>query len=368
MPGSPTPSTSRTVCSLPNRKHALALAGTLLTAGCLGSQSVPLAPNSTSPAVGYDAKTRGLIFVANTYAGTTGEVDVLTQHDGKQVETITNGLYYPIGLGVDSAQNLYVANGGPHGTAGFVTEYAPPYTGAPTRTYTQGLQSNFANAVAVGTDGSVYVSEYSAGIVVVYPPNSTTPSAQLTFDDYPGIMGPQESGSPEGLALDASNDLYVALNFPGNASEVIKVKHGAQKGRFAVGMAGSAGGVTFDGAGDLLLERQQTYNVHDKQHMIPPAVLVFPAGHPNPSRKIDDHFAGAYALAFDRAQRRLFLTGSIIKEGIDRWRFGTARPGAIKERSAMYCISYPSAKPVYAITFPAGSWILGIAVTPPAPK
>lgn len=364
------------------RYIAALAAATLLSSACTGMLNSPVTPlrapvgsaksSWISPIFGGQAKRHGLVFVANTFANGTGEVDIFPQRRGNQIGTVTNALYYPIGLGVDSSQNLYVANGGPSGDQGFVTEYAPPYTGAPIATYTQDLQYGPATAVAIGVDGSVYVSESSAGIVVEYPPHSLKPYAELKFDDYPGILGPA-SGQPEGLALDANNDLYVAVNFGGVGlqvvTEVIKLKPGALKGRVDVSFAQSSGGATFDDAGNLLVERQRTYGVHGslKRRMIPPAIFVFPRGRHNPSRRIDDHFANASALAFDRSEKRLYVSGSVI---ILRGAASpeNAGPATLKERSAVYCVAYPSGKLLYTITYPAGTWILGVAATPPAPK
>lgn len=352
-------------CNVRRYVVTVALLSVALGAGCAGTQNVSTAL-PTSAAVVNEAKSRGLLFVANTYANGTGEVDVFPLHPGEQLETITNGLYYPVGVGVDSAQNLYVANGGLSGDQGFVTEYAPPYTGAPIATYSQGL-SSAATAVAIGTDGSVYVSEYSAGTVVEYPPHSTKPSAELTFHDYPGILGPGGPGFPEGLALDARNRLYVAANFPGSTAGVVRFSPGASKGHLDVSLPGSSGGVTFDAAGNLLVVRQASYHVHArlKRYKIAPAIYVFAPGKQISARRIDDHFAQAFALAFDHDQTRLYVSGSVIKLGP---RSLEVAPEALKAESDVYCVSYPSAKLLYKISYPAGTFILGVAVTPPAPK
>jgi hypothetical protein len=353
-------------CKVRRYTVTVALLSVTLGAGCAGSQNVSTTL-PTSAAIINEAKSRGLLFVANTYANYTGEVDVFPLRPGKQIETITNGLYYPVGVGVDSAQNLYVANAGLSSDQGFVTEYAPPYTGAPIATYSQGL-SSAATGVAIGTDGSVYVSEYSGGTVVEYAPKSTKPSAELTFNDYPGILGPGGSGSPEGLALDARNRLYVAVNFPASSAAAVRFDPGATKGHLDVSLPGPgfSGGVTFDATGNLLAIRQGS-NVHArlKRYRIPPTIYVFAPGKKIPSRRIDDHFAQAFALAFDHNQTRLYVSGSVIKVGPN---FLKVAPEALKIQSEVYCVSYPSGKLLYKISYPAGTLILGVAVTPPAPK
>jgi hypothetical protein len=363
------------------KKIAALSAAALLLGGCAGTTYGSGAPISLqpagavgrsriSPAVKDEAKAHGLLFVANL---SSNEVEIFPQRQGGSlIGTITNGIDEPVGLGVDGSQNLYVANAGEYGDEGFVTEYAPPYSGAPITTYSQGLQNSAATNVAIGADGSVYVSEYSAGIVVEYPPNSTIPSAQLTFEDYPGVLGPGESGKPEGLALNASNDLFVAINV-GSAAEVIKFKPGSQKGRVEASFGGSSGGVTFDNVDNLLAERQLMFqaHLHVKRHKIPPAIYVFPPGQKSPSRKIDPHLQDAFAMAFGGSGKRLYVSGSIITLGfpdVIGWGSGVVAPDALKAGGWVYCLSYPAGQLLYTISWPGNTWILGVAVTPPAPK
>jgi hypothetical protein len=354
------------------QKKLALLAAVFLVAGCAGGPT-GIGPSQQTRTVNDEAKTHGLLFVANL---SSNEVEIFSQRAGSNpIGTITNGIDEPVGLGVDQSQNLYVANAGQHGAQGFVTEYAPPYSGAPVATYSQGLQDSAATNVAIGADGSVYVSEYSAGVVVEYPPRSTKPSGELAFNNYPGILGPGQSGKPEGLALDATNNLYVAVDFDDfdGIAEVVKFKPGSKRGHVEASISGSSGGVAFDTAGNLLVEKQWTPQVHPrlKRHKLPPAIYVFPPRQRDPSRRIDPHFHDAFAMALDQSEKRLLVSGSVIILGasdVAGLGLDAAGPLTLKGGAWVYCISYPAGKVLRVISWPAGTWILGVAVTPPAPK
>ena len=79
---------------------------------------------------------------------------------------ITNGLFAPTGMAVDSAGNLYVCNNAGHSIPtpgkGFwtVTVYRPNGS-IPFRTYTAGVWSPVD--VAVATDGTAYIANFGSG-------------------------------------------------------------------------------------------------------------------------------------------------------------------------------------------------------------
>jgi sugar lactone lactonase YvrE len=88
-----------------------------------------------------------------------------------------------------------------------VTEYVPPYTGAPVATITSGLSG--PNALALDGAGNLFVSNETSNRVTIYaPPYTGTPT----------VVGTNSTlVAPFALALDGAGDLFVA-NF--NAANV----------------------------------------------------------------------------------------------------------------------------------------------------
>jgi hypothetical protein len=121
---------------------------------------------------------------------------------GQPIGAITSGLHFPLSSFVDASGNLFVANEG----ADNVLVFAPGST-SPSKTLS-GLTS--PSAVAVGSDGTVYVAEFSQNAVVEVDPGARSPSRKLSIV------------SPEGVALDANDNLYVSYNTTGGTGDVHK--------------------------------------------------------------------------------------------------------------------------------------------------
>jgi sugar lactone lactonase YvrE len=201
---------------------------------------------------------------------------------------ITNGIDTPNGIAVDRHGNLYVAN---HGNS-TVTVY-PRGSASPSITYSTGLQAPFN--VAVGNDGTVYVAcGYSPGFLVEYPPGRTRPSRTISMPNT----------GPSGIALDASNNLYIVYQ---NHSTFVGVyKYSSGSGSLSgtnLGLSlpeGYPQGLAFDRAGDLLIAVSRIYD--------PWVVYVYPPGSKTFSRSITaGHIGQPSWLALDRRGQRLFL-------------------------------------------------------------
>ena len=194
---------------------------------------------------------------------------------------ITSGLLAPNGLFVDSTGKLYVCNFG----GGTVTVYRRGSI-TPLRTLTE---AGSAIDVVVGLDGTVYVSNWdsgSAGTLLEYPKGQTTPSVTININ-----------GASEGLALDSSNNLYVAYN--DNSSfdgEVLKFAPGGTVGTNLGIHVGYVGGATMDSQNNLLLDDQNI-----------PGVDVFPPGATQPSSQIKG-FALAFDIALTHGDAKLWVT------------------------------------------------------------
>lgn len=181
-----------------------------LLAGCAGSQPPIGAPGATPQA--YRSQGRPIATKSHAYIyASVGDSSVLVIRAGKTptlVDTITQGISFPLGITIDKSGTLYVANNG----NATVTEY-PAGQNSPSVTLTQGLA--YPNDVSVDTAGNLWVAngtnllEYAAG--------SASPSQTLTT----GLSG------IAGVAINARGDAYV-LNMPGSGSPYVAViPHGA---------------------------------------------------------------------------------------------------------------------------------------------
>ena len=100
-----------------------------------------------------------------------------------------NGAY---GLAFDGSGNLFVGN--VNGNS--VTEYAPPYTGAPLATITANLQS--PAGLAVDASGNLFVAQYNGNVLEYQPPYTGDANLSLSL------------GTVRQIALDSSGDLFAA--------------------------------------------------------------------------------------------------------------------------------------------------------------
>ncbi len=227
-----------------------------------------------------DAARRRKVYVADE----SGQaVYIFPQKGNNQapIGKITSGVLAPNGLFVDSSGKLYVCNFG----GGTVTVYRRGSI-TPLRTLTG---AGSAIDVVVGLDGTVYVSNWdsgNAGTLLEYPKGQTTPSTTININ-----------GASEGLALDSSNNLYVAYNdnsaFDG---EVLKFAPGATVGTNLGIHVGYVGGATMDSHDNLLLDDQNI-----------PGVDVFPPGATQPSSQIKG-FVLAFDIALTHGDTKLWVT------------------------------------------------------------
>ena len=158
-----------------------------------GGQNVPLVTiqnGITGPqALVFDAA--GDLFVASQPGNVT---EYVAPYTGPPA-TIAVGVNHPQALALDARNDLFVANGSATNT---VTEYAPPYGGAPIATVSTGID----DPVSLGLDGSanLFVANQSANTVTVYaPPYNGTPA---TISN--GLNGPNS------LAIDGRGNLFVS--------------------------------------------------------------------------------------------------------------------------------------------------------------
>lgn len=228
---------------------------------------------------------------------------------------ITSGVAAPNGLFVDKLGNLFVCNFG----GGTVTVYRPGAV-TPFRTL---KNAGSAIDVVVGVDETTYVSNWdsgSAGTVLEYPKGHSLPAVTIPIN-----------GAPEGVALDSSNDLFVAYNDnTAGDGEVLKFLPGSKVGSNLGIHVGYVGGATLDSLGNLLVVDQNV-----------PGVDVFPPGATKPSKVITG-FSLAFDIALTQSNQRLWVTDPFT---------------AVNE------VSYPGGKLVNTITNTISS-AFGVATSP----
>jgi hypothetical protein len=207
------------------------------------------------------------------------------------IGTITKGLSEPLGNFVDAGGNLYVANIGTNS----VTVYPPGKT-APSKTYTSGLTGPIG--VAVGSDGTIYVSEFESNEVVEYYKGKTTPSLTLSVNE------------PEGVALDASNNLYVSYN-GGSGGAVLKFKPKAKTGTDL--------GISVEFTGDVKLNKKNDIILEDQ---IAQTVNFYKPGATSPYQTIAVG-ADAYKLALNSYETSVYV--ATVNPAVNIYGFATGK-------------------------------------------
>jgi hypothetical protein len=315
-------------------KNMLAL-GTTVTLfylfGCSAEQQRPVAvppigmvpPERPGMASIQPSRTATLIYVADHF---NNKINIYTPTLGQAAPPMS-GIDVPAGVAIDASGNLYVTNE----REKKVRAYHPGKR-TPFRIISVGLiQPTF---LVLGNDGTLYVSDPDpgSGNVIEYSRGSNTPTLVAKL---PPTNGKQD---PEGLALDAGNNLYVAYNDNYIAhgtlyGRVQKFKPGATTGTDLGIRVQTVGGIAFDKLGNMILTDQ-----------VAPAVLVFPPGSSTPSKTVNLGFSDPFGVAFNKAQTHLYLTDG----------FG----------NAIYEIAYPQWTALNKISVTNQPW--GVAVSPRA--
>lgn len=220
-----------------------------LVAGC---STNPAAAPSPVPATGDALAGRAgwlspqakagkhLLYVADQF-GQTVYIFPQKGNNPAPIGAITDGIAAPDGLFVDGRGALYVCNFG----AGTVTVY-PRGATSPSRTLTGAGVAPID--VVVGRDGTVYVADFAEGQnghVFEYAHGSTTPTTTISLAAY-----------PEGLALDHSNNLFVAYQKTPNAGTVLEFQGGSTQGRDLDLPVELVGGAAMDSHDNLLVADQ----------------------------------------------------------------------------------------------------------------
>ena len=162
-----------------------------------GIAAKPSIIRSTPRAVGDNKRNdaSGDLFVANMYDDTVTEY--APPYIGAPIVTISSNNFVPLGVALSPRRRLFVTNN----SANTVMEYAPPYTGAPIATISNSV--NRPNPLVFDKSGDLFVgnSTYANSYIAEYAPPYTGP---------PILMITLGLDIATGLAIDPKGDLFVA--------------------------------------------------------------------------------------------------------------------------------------------------------------
>src|SRR5580698_661421 len=133
----------------------------------------------------------GNLFVADQPASVT---EYAPPYTGAPA-TISNAINHPQALAVDARGNLFVANGSASNT---VTIYSPPYNGPPQTTISAGIDDPVD--LVLDSSSNLYVVNQAHNTVAVYAPPYAAPPTILS----------KGLNAPNSVALDAHGNLFVA--------------------------------------------------------------------------------------------------------------------------------------------------------------
>lgn len=285
------------------RYVSLALLGSLV-AGC-SATSTPTAPNTSSEtapsavqanrmlASGKGAhahaaastargwlspeakrhKHKSLIYWGN-YDSNTISIFSAKGVNGKEEGQISTGLSNPERLFVDKNRNVYATNIGNN----TITAYKPGGT-TPFITISSGVNS--PTGLTVDAAGSVYCANVGNDTVTVYPKGQTSPSLTIPI-----------SGSPEYLATDSNDNLYVSMGL-----EVLKFPPGSSTGTNLGLVIGSPGALEVDRSGNIIIIDESR-----------PSIDVFPAGQTTASKQIAITRGNPFALSLNAKENDVYVS------------------------------------------------------------
>lgn len=294
----------------PHRAKPELVSGDLYVANYASNTVTAYVPGKTTPtqtiawgisapvALAFD--TTGNLYVANSGNNT---VTVYSGSGGSRtwVRTISQNLDVPYAMAFDSVNNdIYVANlyGGGSGCGGSgcgsITVYSTG--GTYLATITDGV--NQPESLSVDSAGDIYLANFNADSVPVYSPQSN----QLILTITKGVKDPSW---PDAVAFDGSNNVYVGNS---GANTVTVYAHGSGTLSRTVSQGvDQPDGIAIDSSNNLYVADDSSY------------VSVYAAGSGTEEKKITSGVYAPYALAIGPFNYLFLANGGPSKNGSITW-------------------------------------------------
>ena len=248
------------------------------TPGAFAGELLPSFAHSRTDPLEYDQSRRPLLIFESQpdQEYSCGCVPIFDQHGKGVGEIVRRYLPLPQALAVDRVGDLFV---GDSIISSNIYVFRPPdwkvvriLTGP----------DRWADGIAVGRDGTVYVATYS-NQVDVFAPNARQPTRKI-FLPKSAIAG--------SVALDGANYLYVAYSLQNGTIQVNKYMPGSPIGQnLGLSLTGSQIGI--DEHNDIVAADSD-------------ALDVFLPGHRKPIRSISAPSSSPFSLAFGRNDEFLY--------------------------------------------------------------
>ena len=151
------------------------------------------------------------VFVFSPVGSSTG---VLNESPSATISGMDTKLFNPFGIALDSSRNIYVADDGNSGTTlASVFVYSAGSNGdvAPLATISgDSTGLNSPCGVALDSSGNIYVTDFAAVSLFVYPSLATSGTGTLNEKPTATVEDAAHLKAPCGVALDSSSNIYVA--------------------------------------------------------------------------------------------------------------------------------------------------------------
>ncbi len=283
-------------------------AGSLGDGGAATSAQLSLKNDSSYMRSGVAIAPDGTIFIADTenatirriLAATSNEPGVIRSVAGKWGPTRSVQLVEPMGLALDRAGNLYIADRG----AGAVIELHDAIASTPGKLEMLAQVAKASDVAVTADGGRVFIAASENGSVLRLDAASrgisTLVASSGTACRAPTgtAAGGAQNLCPAGLALDGGGNLFVADSA---GSRILRIDAATQKLATAASNVSVPGEIAFDADGNLFIAEQGRNRISEIKGLgqpvanvtlTPPPAPVPPAGVPCPVILPPPTFAG----------------------------------------------------------------------------
>ncbi len=245
-----------------------------------GFGTVPTRPTRAKSRIAPDVKGEALNIYWGDYYNNAIAIYPRSGINPPQKGLITKGLSGPERLFVDNALTVYATNVGNN----TITAYKRHRT-RPSLRISTGVDT--PTGLTVDAAGTIYCANTGTKAITVYPKGQTTPSLTIPIP-----------GSPEYLAIDSSDNLYVSYYGGPTGTGVMKFAPGSTTGKDLRLDMGGGGALEVDRPGNIIIADNYGSTLD-----------FFPAGQTELKKRIGMPGGGEiFGLSLSEAEHKLFLS------------------------------------------------------------